>query len=397
VNAIEGTAAFDFHPRTRIVFGAGCAGRAGELAREWSARRVLLVTDAGIVRAGHVERVRAALVSAGLHVTVFDGVVENPTTREVEACCALARSAGVDTLIGLGGGSSLDTAKGCNFILTNGGVMQDYWGVGRAARPMLPMIAIPTTAGTGSECQSFALITDPATHQKMACGDPKAAARVALLDPTLTLTQPRHVAACTGIDTVAHAVESAVTAQRTPISRLFSREAFLLAHDHLPRVLDRGDDLASRGRMQLAAAFGGLAIENSMLGAAHSAANPLTAHFGVVHGQAVGLMLPWVVRFNGEDAETGREYASLALLAGLARADASTGQAVEALARRIEALLDHAGLARTLAALGIPRDALPRLADEAAAQWTARFNPRPVAAADFLALYERAFTQRPVG
>ncbi len=387
----SGIAAFDYHPRTRIVFGPGSADRTGELARELSAQRVLLVTDPGIARAGHVERLRRSLTSAGLHVTLFDGVVENPTAREVDACCAMARSAGVDTIVGLGGGSSIDTAKGCNFILTNGGSIQDYWGVGRAAKPMLPLIAIPTTAGTGSECQSFALIADPTTHQKMACGDPKAAARIALLDPTLTLTQPRHVAARTGIDTIAHAVETAVTTTRTPISLLYAREAFRLAERNLPRVLDRGDDLHARGEMQLAAAYAGIAIENSMLGAAHAAANPLTAHFGIVHGQAVGTMLPAVVRFNGADAASMHAYAELATQAGLTPANASGRDGLDALLARLETLLDQAGVVRGLDALGVPRGEIPRLAQEAAGQWTARFNPRPVAAADFVALYERTF------
>jgi alcohol dehydrogenase len=257
---------------------------------------------------------------------------------------------------------------------------------------MLPLIAIPTTAGTGSECQSFALITDPATHQKMACGDPKAAPRIAILDPTLTLTQPRRVAACTGIDTVAHAVETAVTARRNPISRLYSREAFRLAERNLPRVLEQGGDLAARADMQLAAAYAGIAIENSMLGAAHSAANPLTAHFNIIHGQAVGMMLPSVVRFNAEDPDARHAYADLAVVAGLAPANAPEGIGVDALVGRLKSLLAQADMPAVLGALGIPRDQIPHLAEEAAGQWTARFNPRPVMAADFAAIYERAFT-----
>src|SRR6185295_4503976 len=153
---------------------------------------------------------------------------ENPTSRCVDDCLSVAKSAGIDTIIGLGGGSSMDTAKGCNFLFTNGGRMQDYWGVGKAARPMLPFIAIPTTAGTGSECQSAALIVDEETHQKMACLDPKAAARIALLDPALTLTKPRRVTALTGLDALVHALETSVTTRRNSISSLFAREAFRL-------------------------------------------------------------------------------------------------------------------------------------------------------------------------
>ena len=186
--AVASVPHFEYQPRTRVVFGANSVERVGELARELGARCVLVVTDPGIVTAGHADRVEHILQSCGLGVLVFDEVRENPTTRDVDKCLAVAKSAGIDTIIGLGGGSSMDTAKGTNFLLTNGGRMQDYWGVGKATRPMLPLIAIPTTAGTGSECQSAALIADEHTHQKMACLDPKAAARIAILDPVLTVS-----------------------------------------------------------------------------------------------------------------------------------------------------------------------------------------------------------------
>jgi alcohol dehydrogenase len=381
---------FDSRPRTRVVFGLNTIDRLGELARELFARRALVVTDAGIVAAGHVARACGALEAAGLEVVVFDGVRENPTTRDVDACLAVARSSSIDLLIGLGGGSSMDTAKGCNFLLTNGGRMQDYQGVGRAAREMLPLIAVPTTAGTGSECQSFALIADEETHQKMACGDPKAAARVALLDPILTVSQPRSVAACTGIDAIAHAVETAVTRRRNELSQLYSREAFRLTMNHLPRVLADPGDLEARARMLLGAAFAGTAIEHSMLGAAHSAANPLTARFGVIHGQAVGMMLPHVVRCNAEQPDIRQAYRELAVAAGLERPDASSEEAVAALASRLEEALALAGMPSSLADCGVREESLPALAAEAAAQWTAQFNPREVSAEDFEALYRAA-------
>ena len=167
---------FDYQPRTRLIFGAGALSRVGQLARELGGTRVLVVTDVGIVAAGHAERALEALRSEGLFATMFDGVRENPDARDVERCVAVARAQGVDLFVGLGGGSAMDTAKGANFVLTNGGQIADYKGIGKASLPMLPLIAIPTTAGTGSECQSFALISDPVSHLKMACGDPKAAA-----------------------------------------------------------------------------------------------------------------------------------------------------------------------------------------------------------------------------
>jgi len=375
-------AAFAPGARPRLIFGAGCVAQAGRLAGELGARRVLLVTDPGVARAGHAARVAALLAAPGRTLSIFDGVRENPTTKDVAACVEAARAGEADLLVGLGGGSALDTAKGCNFLLTNGGRMADYWGVGKATRPMLPFLAIPTTAGTGSECQSAALIADEVTHQKMACLDKKATAFAALLDPELTFSQPPRVTASTGLDAVAHAVESAVTRKRNPVSAAFAQEAFRLCFGAFPRVLAHPGDLAARGDMLLGAALAGLAIENSMLGAAHSAANPLTAHFQIAHGLAVGLMLPHVVRFNLAHGEAEPAYRDLAAAAGLA-----ASQLPECLA----GLLTAASLPSRLRDWGVTEDSLHQLASEAATQWTAQFNPAPVAAGDFLSLYRQAF------
>ena len=392
-----GVISFDHQPRTRLVFGVDAVERAGELSRELGSKNVLLVTDPGIVAAGHAERVRKILSKAGLKVTLFGKARENPTTHDVDDCLAVAKSAGIDTIIGLGGGSSMDTAKGCNFLLTNGGRMQDYWGIGKARKPMLPLIAIPTTAGTGSECQSFALIADEKTHQKMACGDAKAAARIAILDPALTLSQPPRVAAGAGIDAITHAVETAVTRARSELSLMYSHEAFKLAAASFPVVMRQPNDLAARGRMLLGAALAGTAIENSMLGAAHSAANPLTAHYGIVHGQAVGLMLPAVVRFNGRDAAARQAYAELASAPEIACASDGHEPALAALVARLESFLNLAKMPRSLEECGVKRSDIKKLAAEAARQWTAGFNPRMVTEADFVGLYEAAFEPRGEG
>ncbi|MEY4385546.1 MAG: hypothetical protein RLY20_829 [Verrucomicrobiota bacterium] len=386
---------FDVAGTPRVVFGNGTVARAGELTKAIGGRRALLVTDSGIVQAGHASRVEQSLQAAGLEVAVFSQVHENPTTRDVDACLSLARAARIDCVIGLGGGSAMDTAKGTNFLLTNGGRMQDYWGVGKATKPMLPFVAIPTTTGTGSEMQSAALIADEVTHQKMACLDAKAMARVAILDPALTLSQPRRVAACTGLDAVAHAVETAVTTKRTEESLALSREALRLCVAALPQVLATPEDLPARARMQLGSAFAGAAIERSMLGAAHAAANPLTARFGVVHGIAVGVMLPHVVRFNAQMPTVRQTYAEIAVAAGLVERFDSPECAVDRLVKRLEDLLWLIeGGPLTLATLDVRREVIPALAEEAAKQWTAGFNPRSVGVGDFVGLYEAAFAPR---
>ncbi len=209
------------------------------------------------------------------------------------------RRANIDSIIGLGGGSSLDCAKGINFLLTQGGTIRDFHGYGKATRPMLPMIGVPTTAGTGSEAQSYAIISDPRTHMKMACGDPKAAFRAVILDPGLTLTQPSHVTAAAGFDALSHAVESFVSTKRNPRSQKMALEAWRLLESHYERVLAAPRDLDARAAMQLGAFYAGTAIELSMLGAAHACANPVTARYGTTHGDAIAILLPHVVRWNG--------------------------------------------------------------------------------------------------
>src|SRR5262245_11197602 len=350
---------FDYIPLGRVVFEAGGIARLGSLARELGGSRVLLVTDPGLEDAGHPQRAIASLREAGLDVAVFDAVEENPTARHVEAGVAAAKAHRADLLVAIGGGSAMDTAKGINFVFTNGGQIADYQGFGKAARPMLPSIGVPTTAGTGSEAQSYALIADESTHLKMACGDRKAAFRVAVLDPEVTLTQPPGVTAVTGIDSVAHAVEAYVTTKRSPLSQMFARQAWRLLAANFLTVLERPQDLAARAAMQLGAHLAGMAIETSMLGCAHSCANPLTAHYGTTHGIAVGVMLPHVVRFNA--AAAGPLYADLAADAGLDGADG--------LVRRLAALLAAADLPATLSDCGVSRSILPLLAEEAAGQW----------------------------
>ncbi|RYD31972.1 MAG: iron-containing alcohol dehydrogenase [Verrucomicrobiaceae bacterium] len=369
---------FSHAPGTRVVFGSGEVERTGVFARTMGSQRALVVTDRGIADAGHLDRVLQSLSAAGVEWSAFMGVVENPTTDTVDACVATARENQADLLIGLGGGSSMDTAKGCNFLLTNGGKMSDYHGTGRATRPMLPLIAIPTTAGTGSECQSYALISDAKTHAKMACGDKKAAARIAILDPDLTATVPTGVARVTGIDAIAHAVESAVSTRRTPVSTAYSRTAFSLLASAYQRVLDDPQDLEARSAMLLGAALAGVAIENSMLGAAHSSANPLTAHFGIVHGEAVAMMLPHVVQLNTTRPEALAEYARLGEPLGIGGDD---------FADFLTGILTKASLPLTTPAGTLTTEKIPQLATEAAAQWTAQFNPAPVDAAAFAELY----------
>jgi alcohol dehydrogenase len=376
---------FDFQPRTRVVFGPGSVTRVGQLARDLGFHRILLVADPGIRDAGHAGTVSDHLTAEGLEVFRFEELGVNPDSAMVDAGAAFARGLDIDSIIGVGGGSSLDCAKGINFVLRNGGAIADYRGYGKASTPLLPMIGVPTTAGTGSEAQSYAVIADTKTHMKMACGDPSAAMRVAILDPQLTITAPRQVTAMAGYDAIAHAVETAVTQKRNPLSDTFSHHAWRLLNDAYERVLLHPTDEEARGAMLLGAHFAGMAIEQSMLGAAHACANPLTARFNVTHGLALAILLPHVVRWN---AEVGKDR--YAALLGTPRRRVRDEDPADTLARRLEDLAMLSQLSLNLTDAGVDAEAIPELAQLAAEQWTGTFNPRPFDARGAAEIYRAA-------
>ena len=367
----------------RLVGGPGALAELPSCIRESGGKNVLIVTDPGIVAAGHVARATAMLTEAGIDFTVYDETGENPEESDIAAACEFARGVEVDCFVGLGGGSSMDTAKGCNFLLTNGGTMSDYKGYGLARSPLLPFVAVPTTAGTGSECQSYAVISRDQSHEKMACGDPGALASFAILDPELTASMPQHVAVLTALDALAHSLETAVCTRRNPFSSAFSREAFLHIASAIEPILTDNATEQERSEMLLGASFSGLAIENSMLGAAHASANPLTARFGLAHGHAVALMLPHVMRYNYEESaarDTYDHYGGLLSRRGYAEVPVT---------QWVEGLLGLAALP-SLGEVGVDPRVFPELAEDATRQWTGQFNPRAMTAEGFVLLYQRA-------
>ncbi len=358
---------------TPVVYEGDVGEILGPVVAENGLREVMLVTDEGVKAAGHTARARTSLEQAGVVVREYDQVQPNPTDRDVQQCAAV--SDGVDGFVAVGGGSCIDTAKGASFIVTNGGAMPDYRGFGQASEPLLPIIAVPTTAGTGSEAQSYTLISDDETHTKMACGAMGAMPIAAVLDARLTLTMPRQQTAITGLDAIVHAVESAVCTKRTETSWELSSEAFTLLALNLPIVLTEPSDVAARRNMLRGAMLAGQAIEASMLGAAHASANPLTAQFNVPHGVAVATMLPYVIRYNTENEETAGLYAALSEPLGGGPLDG-----------HIERLLALAEI-EDLGHFGVATEAIDALVAEAIEQWTGQFNPRPIGAEGFAELY----------
>ena len=370
-----------------VLFGQGALEKLGDFARGLGASHALLVTDRGLTRAGHPGRARDILEDASIRKSVFDDVQENPSSQQVEAAAGELSSESIDCIIALGGGSCLDFAKGLNFLLTNGGNMEDYWGWGKAQRPMLPSIGIPTTAGTGSDGQSYAVIKRSSDQRKMACGDPKVRFRQVILDPDLTSTVPQPVKAATGFDAISHAVESYAANNGTAESQALARSAWRLLEANFDLAFGPHADSKVLSSMLIGAHMAGAAIEQSMLGAAHACANPLTARFGLTHGLAVAIMLPHVVRHNS--AAGANPYSGLF---GAPNASESTRDAKSIdLADRLDTLREDAGLPTSLSEKNIPKDALPDLAQAATDEWTGNFNPRPMSAEDFLAVYEQAY------
>jgi alcohol dehydrogenase len=278
-----------------------------------------------------------------------------------------------DLVVGLGGGSALDLAKAAAFLLSNGGSMRDYQGYDRAPKPLVPLIGIPTTTGTGSEAQSYCVISDSVTKTKMACGSPGAACRIALLDPEVALTQPAAVRGASGFDAIAHAVETWVTTKRNELSDMLAREAWELLSANYEAALSKPDCVLTIAAMQWGAFLAGWAIEQSMLGAAHACANPLTSLYGTTHAHALAVVLPHVIRFNREICET--RYRRLD----------------PCLEQRLAIFAEAGGLPRTLRELGVEEARLPELAADASNQWTGRFNPRPFDAAAALEIYRCAY------
>lgn len=371
--------AFDSDLAQRVIFGENSIDKLAEATITLGGSRILIVSDPGIEEAGILNRVYSALNSEKIPCYVFTDVEPNPTTKHVDATVNFAKAnAPIDLIVGLGGGSAMDCAKGANFLLTNGGKMEDYWGTNKATQPMLPSIGIPTTIGTGSEAQSFALIAQEETHIKMACGDKKAQYGTVILDPTVTETLSRSNAAITGMDAIAHAIESYVSTRRNHLSQMFSLQAWNLLNTYYKLALD-AKNIEARGKMLFGAYLAGLAIENSMLGAAHACANPLTSKYGITHGIAVALMLPHVIRLNKTIA--GESYNEL-------YPDGN-------LADRIETLMHAGELPNTLHDCPVQHSVrstdIASLANEAATQWTAQFNPRSLGIHDIMRLYEKVY------
>ncbi|MCG7393553.1 iron-containing alcohol dehydrogenase [Microvirga sp. ACRRW] len=379
---------FTFNTAPSLVFGSGAIARIGEIAARQLGPRIALVTDAGLVKAGLLEKALHALEEAGVAVDVFDGVVADPPEAVVLAAAAKAKAFDARAVIGFGGGSSIDVAKLVALLARSGESLPDIYGVGVAKGPRLPLLAVPTTAGTGSEVTPISIVTTGA-HEKKGVVSPLIIPDIALLDPDLTLNLPPHVTAATGIDAMVHAIEAytSTSANNNPVSKALAKEALHLLGRNIERAVHHGQDGEARAAMLIGSMLAGQAFANSPVAAVHALAYPIGGHFGVPHGLSNALVLPYVLRFNASACE--QAYAELAPYAfqeleGRASADAF----VEALA----SLCMKVGLQPRLRDVGIPQDALPMLAEDAMKQTRLLVNnPRSLTLNDARAIYEAAW------
>lgn len=368
--------------------GAGLLDELGSITKAICGARVLLVTDPGMMATGIVDRALASLKAAGVSVTVFTDVQADPPEPVILAATEAARD--VTGVIGLGGGSSIDVAKLAALLATGRETLKDVYGVGMAKGPRLPLIAVPTTAGTGSEVTPISIVTTGAS-EKMGVVSPVIIPDLALLDPELTRDLPAHVTAATGVDAMVHAIESyaSTSPNNNPVSRALACEALRLMGTALERAVSTPHDMKARADMLLGSLLAGQAFANSPVAAVHALAYPIGGHFKVPHGLSNALVLPHVLRFNAVTAP--EPYADLAPIAFPELAGLGIQEAASGFADALAALSKRCGLPTGLQAVGITKEDVPLLARNAMNQTRLLVNnPREVTEEDALAIYGAA-------
>ncbi|MGB4643714.1 MAG: iron-containing alcohol dehydrogenase [Dethiobacteria bacterium] len=379
---------FIYYNPTKIIFGEGSIKEIGIEVEVLGGTRAVVVTDRGVVEAGLAGEVEEAL--GRKYVGTFDGAVQDSGFHIVNEGAKFAREAGADTIVSVGGGSSIDTAKGISILLKEGGQMQDYSGFQLLSRPQTPHIAVPTTAGTGSEATYAAVVKDWENNEKILFCDNHIIPRVAILDPLLTAGLPPPLTASTGIDALTHAIEALHALQAEPIADAMALQAIRLITAYLPRCVANGDDLFARGQQQIAALMAGVAFSNAQLGLVHAMAHSLGALFNVPHGLANSLLLPHVMLYNLESC--AERYLLVAEAMGLATAGLDEEGAARLAVNAVQELTRKIGLPQRLREAGVPEEGLAEAAELSLSDGSIIYNPRPVFEADeVLALFREAW------
>ena len=379
---------FQFFVKSNLVFGRGAAGKLPELLKGYGLKKIMLVYDNGVKAAGIADRIREEIEKAEVGLTVFDGVIPNPTNEVVEEAAVIAKNEGVEGFVAVGGGSSIDLAKAVNVLMTNPGRIGEYGGMNMVKNDCLPLIAIPTTAGTSSEITNVSALIDTEKVIKYVIIDNRIVASDVICDPEFTRTMPVSVTAATGMDAITHAVESYISNMATPLTEYNSLKGLEILYNNLPLVVKDGSDMDAREQMMLGCVITGFAFSNANLGLVHAIAHTLSAHFGLPHGMANAAVLPYVMAYNAEAVP--EKMIELAKAIGISGSgDAEKDKYL--LADALKALCKEVGI-RTLSEQGVPEEAFDRLAEDVLKEPVLNFNPRQgVTKEDVLAILKEAY------
>ena len=381
--------AYQFQTPTKIISGIGSTAEIIKELNDLHAKKVLLITDPGLVQAGVAQQVVEMLKQAAVEVEIFDAVEPDPSIQVATKAAEMAKNVKANALIALGGGSAIDTAKSAALLVTNGGYLKDYAGVNKVVKPILPLIAVPTTAGTGSEVTIFAVMSDPDKQEKFTISSALIAPAVAVLDPLLTLKLPPSVTAFTGMDALTHAIEAFTSSIAQPPTDALALSAIKLVLKHLPVAVGRGDNIKARDGMLQASLLAGIAFNNAFLGLAHAIASPLGGHFHVPHGLANAVMLPYVMEYNLPTAV--RRYAEIGCALGLQAVGDTPRAVAEKTVAAITQLARDINIPEKLSNIGAKEELLPLVARDALKSIQLKFNVRNASEKEILALLQKAY------
>jgi alcohol dehydrogenase class IV len=384
------TETFSFRVAGEIQFGVGSIRRLGEMVRKAGGSKVLLVVDPGFAKRGPVEEITGALEKEGIEWVRFDEVEPEPRIETADRCAEVARKAACNFVLGIGGGSAMDTAKAAAILATNGGKGRDYQGLNKVPRPGLPKGMVPTTAGTGSEVTFTAVFINEDEKKKAGINSPFLYPEISVLDPALTLGLPPAITASTGMDALTHAVESYTSKMASPISEMFSAEAIRRIGRSLRRAVENGADLSARSDMLLGSFLAGVGLANAGVTAAHSLAYPLGGMFRVPHGVANAMLLPPVMAFNAGWAP--ERFARIAEWLGEDTTGLSVTEAAQRSVEAVKLLARDIQIPQRLSDLGIPADTLSPMAEEALkVTRPLENNPRPLGQREAIQIYREIF------
>jgi alcohol dehydrogenase class IV len=375
-----------FHTPTRLVFGVNAAAQVGAEVAALGASSVLLVSDPGIEKAGLLEPIMRSLEGAGVAVSVFTEVEANPTDATCAAGLARYTAAGANGLVAVGGGSAMDAAKAIGLLATFGRTIQDFEGPGKVPGPIVPVVAVPTTCGTGSEVTHISVITDPARKWKMSLASPHLAPKTAVIDPLLYVNLPGHIVAATGMDALTHAIESYTNRLAEPFSDALDIEAIRMIGGNI-RVAVANGNLEAITNMALGATMAGMAFTNTILGIVHAMSHPITGYYGVPHGIANAILLPTIMEFNLIGAP--HRFARIAAALGETIDGLTTMEAAQSAVYAVRNLNDDLGIPTDFRDTPFEDDVIEKMADDAMKSRNIQINPRRVTRAQIVALYQQ--------